>query len=143
MLSCKGADRSDSSDSNIKLNTKQSDTTKHLTLYEFLDAIKTRDAPKHLNFLSAVEKFPIDWIKASDIDTLISLVESKEKCRCILNPLSSYIPIDEKADLGGYAILFLNSFRNNKSVEFGLWACPETDKDDVAELLNWKKSLNK
>src|SRR4030095_14567463 len=123
ILSCKESDPDNSSNSNIELNTKQSDTTKNLTLYEFLDAIKTRDAPKHLNFLTAEEKFPIDWIKASDIDTLISLIESKEKCRCVLNPLSSYIPINENADLGGYAILFLNSFRNNKSVEFGLWAC--------------------
>jgi hypothetical protein len=150
VLSCKGTDHNNTINSNHELNSKQpdttdkqSDTTRNLTLYEFLDAIKTRGAPKYLNFLSAEKTFPIDWIKASDVDTLMSLIESKEKCRCILNPGSSYIPINEKADLGGYAILLLNSYKHKESVGFNLWACPKTDKAAVANLLNWNKSIKK
>ena len=112
-----------------------SDTAHSWTLYEFLDAIKK-------NFITIEKEFPADWVKSPDVDTLLSLIESTDRCRCVLNPISSYIP-EEKANLGGYAILILNSYRNNKPLKFYLWACPTTNMKDVKEILIWNKSREK
>jgi len=121
----------------------QSDTTHILTFYEFLDAIKKNDSSEFLNFITVEKEFPSDWVKSSNIDTLISLIESRDRCRCVLNPISSYIPSKEKANLGGYAILILNSYRNNKPLKFSLWACPTTNEKDVKEILIWNKLREK
>jgi hypothetical protein len=84
--------------------------------------------------------FPDDWVKKSDIDTLIQLIESTQKCDCYLSPLSSTIPTNVCANVGGYAIIFINSFRLKKKVDLGLYSCPKTDKKSVQEIKTWWKN---
>lgn len=90
-----------------------------------------------INVKTMVNEFPKDWIKQSDIDTLITLITSTKKCNCFLNPLSSYVPTNEDADIGGYAIIFINSFRQKNKINLGLYSCPKTDKKSVEELNAW------
>jgi hypothetical protein len=84
-----------------------------------------------------VDDFPVEWVKESDIDTLIRLVTSTKKCNCFVNPLSSYIPTNQNADIGGYAIIFINSFREKSKVSLGLYSCPKTNKKSVEEINKW------
>ncbi|ACF13481.1 hypothetical protein Ctha_1016 [Chloroherpeton thalassium ATCC 35110] len=86
--------------------------------------------------ITMVDKFPNDWVKREHIDTLISMIDSKDTCGCFLNPLSSYIP-SGCAEKGGYAALFIKSFMDNKPVSFGLYACPKVDKKLNEELISW------
>ena len=115
-------------------------TPNEFTPISFLNAvIKQNDKDTLINVITMVDEFPVDWVKQSDIDTLITLITSTKKCNCFLNPLSSYIPTNKNADIGGYAIIFINSFRQKSKINLGLYSCPKTDKKS-AEIINkwWK-----
>ncbi|CAN5544684.1 hypothetical protein BH10BAC2_BH10BAC2_37860 [soil metagenome] len=83
------------------------------------------------------DDFPDFWVNANDIDTLITLVESKQKCYCFLNPLSSHIPFGDSADLGGYVIRIIKAYKENRRLSFGLYSCPKTNEKDAEELIKW------
>ena len=65
------------------------------------------------------------------------LVKSKDKCNCFVSPLSSTIPFSDSADLGGYAIEFIKSFKENRKVDFGLYSCPKTNDTVADKLIQW------
>jgi hypothetical protein len=46
-----------------------------------------------------VDQFPIGWVKQYDIDTLVTLIKSTKKCYCFLNPLSSFVPLNQSAEI--------------------------------------------
>ena len=97
---------------------------------------------KNLINVSTIESdFPKDWIKSQHLDSLIALVESKEKCNCYLNPLSSYVPQDS-AEVGGFAIEFIKAFKENKKVDLGLYSCPKVNQKEVTEIKIWWKKYN-
>ena len=81
--------------------------------------------------------FPDDWVKKENIEPLIKLLKSQEKCYCIVNPLSSYSASSESATVGGFAIELINSYRLKKKLSFGLWSCPETDERKANEIIAW------
>jgi hypothetical protein len=82
-------------------------------------------------------EFPCDWVTISDIDTLMRLITSKKACYCYYNLLSSHIPVHEKADIGGYSIILINSFRQKTKIDLGSFNCPKTEKNAVEELNKW------
>ncbi len=89
--------------------------------------------------ITMTDEFPIDWVKEKHIEYLISTLESKEVCGCFINPLSSYLPLDDFAEKGGYAGIFLQAYKENRKVELGLYSCPKIDKKLNAELKKWWK----
>ena len=110
---------------------------KNLTPCSFLELVKQKgNVNDRLGVYDMTDDFPNNWIKHSDIDTLITLVNSKASCNCFLNPFSSYIP-HEKADLGGYAIKLIKFYKENKKVSFGLYSCPTTNEKEANELIKW------
>jgi hypothetical protein len=86
-----------------------------------------------------MDQFPIDWVKEKHIEYLISILESKEVCGCFINPLSSYLPLDDFAEKGGYAGIFIKAYKEKQKVELGLYSCPKVDKKLNAELRKWWK----
>ncbi|MCO5250867.1 MAG: hypothetical protein M9949_05525 [Candidatus Kapabacteria bacterium] len=98
---------------------------------------------KEVNVTTIMDEFPDDWVTKSDIETLMTMVESTQKCDCLVNPLSSNIPTEEDADVGGYAIKFLNAFRNQEKVSIGYYICPKTSPEEVEEIRNWWNEVNK
>lgn len=111
---------------------------KELTPLSLLKAV-VREYHKDslINVITMVDEFPVDWVNVSDVDTLVSLITSTQKCCCLLNPFSSYIPTNKHAEIGGYAIIFINSFRQKSKINLGLYLCPYTDQDSVAEIKKW------
>jgi hypothetical protein len=105
----------------------------------FIQGLKVPNEVKQhsISLTTMADDFPNDWVKPSDLDSLISLIGSTTKCNCLLNPLSSYIPTNETADIGGYAIIFINSFRQKKRISLGLYKCPKTNKESVDEIMKW------
>jgi hypothetical protein len=82
-------------------------------------------------------KFPSNWVKLSDIDTLITLIYSTRKFNCFVTSPSNALPRRGGAEIGGYAILFINSFRQNKSVDLGIYSCPQADKKSADDIREW------
>ena len=132
------SDKLDSGTSNVILDNDTTDDTswlspKSLTAFSFLEMMRKKGTvADKLGVILMTDSFPDNWLKREDIDSLMKIVNSKEKCNCFLNPLSSYIPYDS-ADIGGYAVAMVSSFRQKKKVSFGLYACPKTNKKDVKE----------
>ena len=114
-------------------------TPKQFTPLSFIKALTTPNEVKRhsINVTTMADAFPNDWVKSSDLDSLMALIGSTTKCNCFLNPLSSYIPTNENADIGGYAIIFINSFRQKTRINLGLYKCPKTDKESVDEIMKW------
>jgi len=103
----------------------------------FLKAVTTKEASsRQMDFLTIMDDFPKHWIKKTDIFKLGALLKSKEKCKCVVNPLSSYLPVNDSADLGGYAIMLLTAYKENKQISF-LWLCPTANEKKANQLLTW------
>ena len=98
--------------------------------------MKQEDRYSKITVVTMLDSFPKNWVKKEDIDTLIKLVNSREKCRCFLNPLSSHIPFDS-AEIGGYAARLIESYKEKKKLSFGLYACPKVDWIEADKLVNW------
>jgi hypothetical protein len=81
--------------------------------------------------------FPDNWIKRSDVETLITLVKNKSKCVCLLDPISSYVPFDSLAEVGGYAIQWIKASKENRNYSFQLYTCPKVDTAEADSLIKW------
>lgn len=87
--------------------------------------------------MTMTDEFPIDWIKEKHIEYLISILDSKETCDCFINPLSSYLPLDDSAEKGGYASLFIKAYKEKEKIELGLYSCPKVNEKLNGELKKW------
>ena len=110
--------------------------------YSPLSFIRELKKKNLLNVSTIESDFTKSWIKSEHLDSLITLVESKEKCNCYLNPLSSYVPKDS-AEVGGFAIEFIKAFKENKKVNLGLYSCPKVNQKEVIKIKSWWKEYNK
>jgi hypothetical protein len=106
--------------------------------FSFISELKKKNS---INVSTIENDFSKNWIKKQHLDSLISLIESKEKCNCYVNPLSSYIPNDS-AEVGGFAIEFVKAFKENRNVDLGLYSCPKVNLKEAKELKNWWKKYN-
>lgn len=100
------------------------------------------DSSKSKFGMSMINEFPNDWVKEEHLDELIELLDSKEECGCFMNPLSSGLPTGS-AEKGGYAGIFLKSFKDKEKVDLGLYSCPKVDETLNRELKNWWDERNK
>jgi hypothetical protein len=113
-----------------------------ITFIQAMSKIGKWDRKKFIPCMTMVDEFPVDWVKREHIDTLITMLDSKDSCGCFLNPLSSYIP-NGFAEKGAYAAIFIKSYKDNQAVSFGLYACPKIDEKLNKELIDWwKKTKN-
>lgn len=65
-----------------------------------------------MNFVKLITltgDLPKNWVKPTDVEYLISIMKSKEKCCEYMNTFSSTISNDH-GEVGGFAIIFLNSY---------------------------------
>src|SRR5690606_24561516 len=132
------------SKSTSKNSTSHFLTPKNMTPLSFMETLKPKDnLESKLGLVTMIDSFPSNWLTKKDIDTLIKLVNSTEKYNCLKNPFSSYIPTNDSADLGGYAIWLIKAYKEKLSVSFGLHLCPKTNKRDADELIQWWTKQNK
>jgi len=91
------------------------------------------------NFITLAGEFPENWVKSDDIDYLVSLINSNKKCCGYMNVYSSYISTDH-GEIGGFAIIFLNSYINKTKIKLGLNCNPKTDKKSIEKIENWYRN---
>lgn len=103
------------------------------TPYSFTKALKKKNK---LGVTIVENDFPEDWVKKEDIDYLITIVDSKKKCNCYISPRTRSIPRDQ-AQLGGFALEFIKAFKEERSVDLGLYNCPKMNEKEAEELKAW------
>ena len=109
---------------------------KNMTPLSFIETMRRKTNTGGLNIITMLDDFPDNWIKREDVDSLINLVKSEEKCYCFLNPLSSFIPSDS-ATVGGYVIQLITAYQQEKRVTFGLYSCPKTNEFEADNIIKW------
>jgi hypothetical protein len=111
---------------------------KNMTPLDFIQTMKVKSTQVNdIYVVTIVDSFPNNWLTKKDIDTLIKLIKSKDKCNCFLNPLSSYIPTNDNGEVGGYAAWLIKAYANKKKVSFGLHACPKVNNLEADKLIKW------
>lgn len=113
------------------IHAKDLDPKSFITL--FIEKYK-EDSP--LNFVTMIGDFPDDWVKPKDVQYLISIMHSKEKCCGYMNFFSSTI-LDENTEIGGFAIIFLNSYITQTKINLGLNSNPKTNKEAIKKIEKW------
>ena len=130
-------------DSTELLNINKSyilDKSEYKNPFVFLDAVmKYNEENKFFaTVVVGLNDFPLNWVKREDIDSLIHILQSKIRCQCFFNIIYSGVPnYHDYSELGGYVIEFINSYRQNRKVDLGLYRCPKIDNDKIKDILYW------
>ncbi|MBS7254341.1 hypothetical protein [Flavobacterium branchiicola] len=116
---------------------------KDLNPKSFIELFTEAHNKKPLNFITMTGEFPANWVKPGDVEYLISILDSKKKCCGYMNIFSSTL-LNEDADVGGFAIIFMDSYISKTKINLGLNCNPKTDRESVKRIKNWyKNSVNK
>lgn len=91
---------------------------------------------RKLNIVTLAGEFPENWVKSEDIDYLFSIIHSNAKCCGYMNSYSSHMPTGQ-SEVGGYAIIFLNSYINKTKINLGLDCSPKTNKKSIEKIEDW------
>ncbi|HWY34891.1 MAG TPA: hypothetical protein VNX68_09605, partial [Nitrosopumilaceae archaeon] len=51
--------------------------------------------------------------------------------------VSSYVPFDSLAEVGGYAIQWIKAFKEKKNFSFSLYTCPKVNIKEADSLIMW------
>ncbi|MFB3387773.1 hypothetical protein [Flavobacterium sp. LAR06] len=109
---------------------------KDLDPKSFITLFTERYNKRLTNFVTLGGEFPENWVKANDIQYLISIMHSKQKCCGYINIFSSYISNDN-AEVGGFAIIFLNSYISQTKINLGLNCNPKVDLASIKKIETW------
>lgn len=116
---------------------------KDLNPKSFISLFKERYNKTSINSISMLGDFPDNWVKPNDVQYLMSIMKSKEKCCGYMNVFSSHISTED-AEVGGFAIVFLNSYISRTKINLGLNSYPKTNKQSIKKIEDWyRNSLNK
>jgi hypothetical protein len=55
----------------------------------------------------------------------------------LVDPISSYIPFDSVAEVGGYAIQWIKAFKRKKKYSFSQYTCPKVNIKEADSLIRW------
>ena len=89
-----------------------------------------------MNIITMNGDFPNNWVKPNDVKYLISIMHSKEKCCGYMNVFSSYIS-NKNGEVGGFAIIFLNSYISQTKINLGLNCNPKTNPASIRKIETW------
>ncbi|MDR6760529.1 hypothetical protein J2Y38_000708 [Flavobacterium sp. 2755] len=128
--------------SNVKKNHKTL-SPKDLDPKSFILLFKEKYNKKSpLNFVSMLGDFPENWVQPKDVEYLISVMNSKEKCCGYMNLFSSTL-LTEDAEVGGFAIIFLNSYISHTKIDLGSNSNPKVDKESIKKIEDWYRNTKK
>lgn len=115
---------------------------KDLEPKSFIAICKQRYNKTAFNSVTMSGEFPDNWVKPKDVKYLISIMHSKEKCCGYMNIFSSHLS-SEDAEVGGFAIIFLNSYITKTKINLGLNSYPKTDEELIKKIESWHKTVQK
>ena len=132
---------------NFKKNKESREYSKTIYIKDldpksFITICKQRYNKTAFNTVTMSGEFPDNWVKTNDIEYLISIMHSKEKCCGYTNIFSSSVS-SQDAEVGGFAIIFLNSYMNKTKINLGLNNYPKTNEESIRKIENWYKTVQK
>lgn len=109
-----------------------------VSVYQFIERLKVdQNNPNRLNILTIGLKKPDGWITENDIDSLMTFITSKAPAKCVMQIVSSYIPVKDSSTIGGQAMDIIEAFINNKTYPSFLTSCAKTDEERIKQIKKW------
>jgi hypothetical protein len=110
---------------------------------QFLSLLKySSDTAKGVKWVTVSNTSPDGWVTLQDVRYLMSVIHSKEKCKCVIKVYSSYLPVDDFSTVGGQAMNLIDSYRTQQPYCDRPWDCEKTDSARITRLEKWWKELN-
>lgn len=88
------------------------------------------------NFVTMSGDFPDNWVKPNEVSYLVSIMRSKKKCCGYMNVFSSSL-LNDNGEVGGFAIIFLNSYISKTKINLGSNSNPKTDEESARKIESW------
>ncbi len=115
-----------------------------ISVLDFLKELKAEDTmDTELNVLTTMGQSGENWITESELEFLVSQIESKEKAKCVTRVISSFIPDSKNMTIGNHAISIIEVYRKKEAYPNELYICSSYDDHKVVELKDWWKSKKK
>ncbi|WP_298147518.1 TPM domain-containing protein [Flavobacterium sp.] len=109
-----------------------------ITVYQFIELLKVDNQNlKQINFLSVGMEAPENWVTGKEIDDLMPLIRSTEPAKCVVQSISSYLPIGDSSTIGGQVMDIVEAFKNKISYPTALTSCAKTDPERINKLTTW------
>jgi len=125
-----------------RLNHDTSINLNKTTPSQFLDILSNGfDSLSKMNFLTTGD-FAKNWVSLEDLNYLMKLIHSTEKCLCVVKVWSSFEPFANYSKIGGQAMNMVESYKNKVPYFPGLWTCAKNDSLRAAEIGKWWKTMD-
>lgn len=111
-----------------------------LTVFQFIELLKidkenSKKTPKVLT-ISGMQT-PENWLTKSDVDSLVTLINSTDSAKCIMLVISSYLPLNESSTIGGQIMNIIKAYKDKKKYPTFLISYAKTDQKQIAEIEDW------
>lgn len=108
------------------------------SVYQFIELLKIdKDNLSQLNILTVNMQTTENWVTKKDIDSLMTLIYSREPAKCVMQVVSSHLPIGDNSTIGGQVMDIIEAFKENKSYPTILTSCAKTDQERIDKLTKW------
>lgn len=109
-----------------------------ISVFQFIELLKIdNEKPNQLNILTVGMQSPENWVTEKDIDSLMTLINSTEPAKCVMQVISSYLPVGDSSTIGGQVMEIIEAFKDKKSYPTILTSCAKTDKERIDKLAKW------
>jgi uncharacterized protein len=111
---------------------------KDYSVYQFIELLKIdNEKPNQLNILTVDIQTPENWVSAKDIDSLMTFINSNEPAKCVMQVVSSHLPLGDSSTIGGQVMNIIEAFKDNKSYPTILKSCAKTNQERIEKLTEW------
>jgi uncharacterized protein len=111
---------------------------KDYSVYQFIELLKIgNEKPNQLNILTVGMQTPANWVSEKDIDSLMTFINSTEPAKCVMQVVSSHLPLGDSSTIGGQVMDIIEAFKENKSYPTILTSCAKTDQERIDKLTKW------
>jgi len=109
-----------------------------VSVYQFIELLKidSNDTSK-VNILTIGMTASENWVSQEDIDTLIILINSTKPAKCVMQIISSYLPIGENSTIGGQVMNIIEAYKDKKLYPNALTSCAKTDEERIKKIKQW------
>ncbi|WP_157730094.1 hypothetical protein [Tenacibaculum jejuense] len=108
-----------------------------LNAKELISFLKTNPEDDGFNILITIGQTKADWLNQTDLEYLISKINSKEKSKCIVRQISSFIPDSKHMTIGNQVISILESYRKKESFPNSLYICKAYKEEKINKFFSW------
>ena len=84
-----------------------------------------------------------DWIREDDFKYLMNYIDSDQPSHCVMQMISSDLPIGKTSTIGGQIQNLILSYMNNEQYPNGLTICESSNQERIELIEEWIKNKDK